>query len=375
MSEPRKNPLIDDLRRGVSKSLQIAFPTNGQFYHEGVVRPGADYTSITINPMTISAELVLRDTILMTAGRAIPRMIEMLVPEVLEPEELSDIDVEVILLAVRIASYGAVISIDHKCENPQTLGDIALSKPDSTAEEKANQNLVCEAVNPLRINLIDHIQKFPVITDWSPYRIEFEIDKGSKQVVHLRRMPYKTVLNNIRYSLSAERDLEPFKDKTFDQLILDDTSLRAYERLTESTAEANLGTVLDAINAVEMVKGEESRIIYAHADEDSTTMVRDWLWSIPSEWVATLNQRIAEFSKDIGDKNTINYECPHCKYKNSLQLQLDVNKLFFSKPPVSEPTNAVSETSTAPTRSKPRVRSRISSRSHAVPTEPSRTTS
>jgi hypothetical protein len=348
----RKNPLLEGIRENIARSIDVAFPTQGKFYHDGVMKEGVDYLKVTVRPLTINAETALRDPILLASGRAIPKMVQFLIPEVLDPEELCDIDIEVILLATRIASYGAILSLDHTCTNPAKVED----------------KLVCEKVNPLRINLIEHIQKFNLIEDWAPYQMEFPIEdtpeKKTKQIIHLRRLPYRAVLNSIRQNIQAEHELEPFRDKTFDELILSDEALLAYEKMSEIVSSTGVESLMESIVSVEMVtetpeSGISSTMVYTNESRD---MVREWLWAIPRDWITEMTTRINSFSQDLAEKNTIEYSCPGCKHKNKFQMQLDVNKLFFSESPLSTPEEEVSPTSTRANKSKSRARSKTLSR-------------
>lgn len=343
------NPLVDQYREKIGRTVLVAFPTMGHFYHDGVMRPGTKFTEITVYPLGTEAELLLKDPILMASGRSVPKMITALVPQVVIPEELSDIDIEVLLIAVRLASYGPDLKVEHTCANPEKVqggvgGDIH----------------VCREENTIVLNLIEHIQKYVPIENWDQYRMEFDLGEGSKQVVLLRRVPYRSVLNGVRNSLMAEGEMEQFKDKNFDELILSEDSLSAYEKMTELLATTNLDSLLDAIVGVEMIRpGQESKTIYTSTHPQ---MVQEWLWKIPSEWVGRLNERVIGFSRELSKLNEMKYECPHCKFKNEFQLQLDVNKLFFSGRQPSSPPESPSPISPEPIRSKPKRRSRTSMR-------------
>ena len=338
------NPLIHQYREKIGRTVMVAFPTMGHFYHDGVMRPGTNPEEITVYPLGTEAELLLKDPILMAAGRSVPKMISALVPQVMIPEELSDIDIEVLLIAVRLASYGPDLKIEHVCANP--------------AEQSGVK--VCAQTNTIIMNLVEHIGKYIPIQNWEAYRMEFDLGEGSKQNVLLRRMPYRSVLNGVRNSLMAEGEMEQFKDKNFDQLILSEDSLQAYEKMTELVASTNLDSLMDAVVGVEMIRpGQENTTVFT---AEKPAMIREWLWNIPSDWVQKLNERVISYSRELSKLNEVQYECPHCKYKNEFQLQLDVNKLFFSERPRSSLPEKVSETSPEPIKNKPKRRSRTSMR-------------
>lgn len=349
-----ENPLLSGIfdDRPQTSTIEVAFPTLGQFYHDGVMAPGTDFLSIGVKPISLVTEMVLRDPIMLASGRAIPRMIRELVPQVLIPEELADIDIEVILIASRIASYGPVISIDHICGNP---------------EKKEDGELVCGKTNPMRVDLLEHIQKFAPIQDWSLYRIEFPIvdtpQRKTTQIVHLRRIPYKAVLSGIRNSIQIEHDIEPFKEKNLEELLLNDEALNVYERMTEVISAKSVDNLLDSIISVEFVQtvdgATNTSMVYLNQNPE---WIKEWLWKIPKEWLDQLSDRVKEIAKELADKNVIDYTCPSCKFKNRVPLELDLNKLFFSDTPPNEPKEKALPVSTGKSRSKSRVRSKISSR-------------
>src|SRR5678815_3026901 len=100
------NELLNDLHN-LFPPIQISLPTKGMFYPEGVLGKGVDASNIEVGTLGILDEFKYRDPFLLVSGNAMSYLIKHLCrDQILLPEELCEIDVETILLAARLASYG-----------------------------------------------------------------------------------------------------------------------------------------------------------------------------------------------------------------------------------------------------------------------------
>lgn len=303
-TQPKSNPLVDDIAEK-QIGMEIAIPTLGMFYYPDVLREGTNPEKLMVYPISSYADMMLKDPILLASGRSVPKMIQTVCPSILRPDDLADIDIEAILLACRLISFGPTLKFQNTCTNPDHEEGVAPCRHEATVS----------------LNLIQHIQKYapmdPTMVS-EQYRVELD-ELG--QVVYLRPMPYAAILKGIRSAMASEKGFEKFGETRIDDLIMDDTMIEVYANMIDHSAANNIDVLVDCIFYAET--RNKTKI-------NDPEMIREWLWRIPSELVGKIRERVSMISRETAEKSTVEYECPQCHYNNRVQIQLDAQKLFFS---------------------------------------------
>jgi hypothetical protein len=94
--------------------LHVSLPTNGEFFPEGTFEPSIN-GEVPIFPMRAQDELLLRNPDALMSGYALEKLIESCVPSIKAPRLVSTPDLDVLLLAIRAATYGESMEVDVKC--------------------------------------------------------------------------------------------------------------------------------------------------------------------------------------------------------------------------------------------------------------------
>lgn len=136
----RKNPLLE---RVSIPGERFRLPSGGLFYKNGELADGIKDAEITVTLMTAMEELVLKSPDKLLSGEAIIDVFRKCLPDVNRPEDLLARDVDFLLMALRMISYGPNLELTqtHTCEeakehayNIPLRGIIQNSKPiDPTA--------------------------------------------------------------------------------------------------------------------------------------------------------------------------------------------------------------------------------------------------
>jgi hypothetical protein len=119
------NPLQKYFRQ---PKIYIKLPTNGLFTKPGTIN--GDPTKLPVFGMTGMDEIILKTPDALLSGESTVHVISSCCPNINDPWELSNIDIDCILTAIRIATYGNTIEVNHtckKCEAENTY-DIDLGK-------------------------------------------------------------------------------------------------------------------------------------------------------------------------------------------------------------------------------------------------------
>jgi hypothetical protein len=104
------NPLGQYFRK---PGLNVALPSGGKFYKTPpkVTVDG----EIAVYPMTAKDELLVKNADSLLNGDAIVQLIKSCVPDISDPKEMPNPDVDAVLLAIRKATYGEKMEITASC--------------------------------------------------------------------------------------------------------------------------------------------------------------------------------------------------------------------------------------------------------------------
>lgn len=105
------NPLSKFFRQ---PAIYIKLPSNGQFYEDGVLDmpPNGE---LPVYPMTAIDEITYRTADALFNGSAIVNVIRSCIPNIKDPWKIPSIDLDTILIGIRIASYGHNMEFDSNC--------------------------------------------------------------------------------------------------------------------------------------------------------------------------------------------------------------------------------------------------------------------
>lgn len=105
------NPLARYCR---AATVHQALPTSGQFFEEGEIDLALN-GEVAILPMTASDEIILKNPDALLNGEALERLFKSCVPAIKNPRHISVPDMDVLLLAIKLASYGDNLEVNVTC--------------------------------------------------------------------------------------------------------------------------------------------------------------------------------------------------------------------------------------------------------------------
>jgi hypothetical protein len=108
------NPLQQYFRQ---PKIYIKIPTGGVYTKPGTI--SGDVNKIPVYGMTGMDEIILKTPDALLSGESTANVIKSCCPSINDPWELSNIDIDCLLTAIRIATYGNKLSVNHKCKNPE----------------------------------------------------------------------------------------------------------------------------------------------------------------------------------------------------------------------------------------------------------------
>ena len=115
------NPLKQYFRQ---PSIYIQLPSGGRFYQEGSLEPTAN-NEYPVLPMTTLDEITYRTPDALFNGNAVNSVIESCIPNIKHAWGMPAMDIDTVLIAIRIATYGHEMDINTTCpgcENEDEYG-------------------------------------------------------------------------------------------------------------------------------------------------------------------------------------------------------------------------------------------------------------
>lgn len=155
------NPLQKYFRQ---PKLFISLPSKGMFYETGSI--DGDHSNMPVFAMTGMDEIIMKTPDALFSGDATVKLIESCCPYVKNARKIPSLDVDAILVAIRIATYGQTMTVNSTCKNCATENDfeIDLSNVLEHYSEKTYENRV--ALDDLTITIrplnYDEMSKFNV---------------------------------------------------------------------------------------------------------------------------------------------------------------------------------------------------------------------
>lgn len=102
----------------------ISIPTNGKFYNSGCKLSLDD--QLSVKAMTASDEIMLKNPEALLNGEAIINLVKSCCPDITNSSEIFLVDLDVILIAIRHATYGENLEFTSKCTNCENTNNIQI---------------------------------------------------------------------------------------------------------------------------------------------------------------------------------------------------------------------------------------------------------
>lgn len=116
------NPLKQFFRQ---PAIYMRLPSQGEYWPEGSIAL-PENKELPVYPMTAIDEITYRTPDALFNGQAVVNVIKSCVPAIIDPWAIPAQDLNAILVAIRIASYGHDLEVGTRCPACETQGDYTL---------------------------------------------------------------------------------------------------------------------------------------------------------------------------------------------------------------------------------------------------------
>ena len=237
-----ENPLRNYFRR---PALYLTLPSKGQGYPAGSIEM-PDNGELPVYPMTAIDEITTRTPDALYNGQAVVELIRSCVPSIKDPWKLPQVDLDPVLLAIKIATNGNQMEIETtcpECKEPSRYdinltGMLSNFKPGNYNELLKVDDVVQVKFKPLdyaRINSASQqqfdVQRALVIID----NIEDNKDKEEKTnglIKEMTEMAMQLVIDTIEFVKTPEATVF---DKEHVKEFLSNVPIKTYEKIRDHT--------------------------------------------------------------------------------------------------------------------------------------------
>ena len=238
------NPLSKHFRQ---PSIFISLPSKGKFYPEGALEyPKSG--ELPVYPMTVKDEILLKTPDALLNGEGVVEVIKSCVPNIKDPWTIPVCDIDTVLIAIRIASYGNEMEINSRCkeckEENENLIDLTTyldSLPEPNYIEKGFGKLIIkfkpqdfEALNKANKAIFEQQRLLSTISSSS-------IPDEQKQAEFKQLLPKITSMNveNILNGIEGivTEDGKVVTEKVYISEFLDNCDLPTYDTIKKTIEE------------------------------------------------------------------------------------------------------------------------------------------
>lgn len=279
MPQPVKkhNPLANYFRQ---PKLYMKLPSHGRFYPEGTL-DRSEIDEYPVYAMTAKDELMFKTPDALMNGQATVEVIKSCVPAIKEPWLMPSLDLDAVLIAIRIATYGEQMDINSSCPE-------------------------CNHFNEFSMNLVQYLDEIAQ-TD---YNTEVNVPPLS---VHIRPYSYKEI------SKAAIKGLEQQKIFSIvnDENMLDEEKI---EKFGESFVKLTQLTV-------DVVAGCITKIVTPEGEVEDPVLIKEFVENAPSDIFNSINARVMSMKEQMSLKAQ-DVECTECQHKWTVEVTMDQTNFF-----------------------------------------------
>jgi len=272
------NPLTQYFRQ---PAIYIRLPSKGRFYPPGTLNmpPNGE---IPVLPMTSVDEITYRTPDALFNGAATVNVIRSCVPSIRDPWAMPSVDVDAVLVGIRIASYGHSMPISPTCPACNEIEDV---------------NVDLRAVN-------DNIS----IGDYeTPLRI-------SDLEIYLNPITYHTMNHNNQIQLEQQQKMNAITVGTD----MDDKI--KMEKLKEVMAVINDLTVKTVAFSIGAIKSPSAMVT-------ENEFILDYLNNCDSRTFNQIRDYVIK-QREVSEIRPLDLTCGHCSHTYKQAFTLDMTSFF-----------------------------------------------
>ena len=276
------NPLAQFYR---TATTSVKLPSRGKYYDDDVLTLNDD-GEISIFPMTAQDEITLKNPDALLSGEAVTKVIKSCVPSVNKPKKLLSSDIDVLMIAVRVASYGDDATMDANCPK-------------------------CEENNTFTLNLDTLLNHTDTLED------SYEVILDNNLTVYITPG---------RFEELVKQQKAAFQNTKLEQAIVnpdltDEQRMKILSQVFEQVSKFNYQLVLESISKIVFTNDEGLQEV------TDRKQIGEWINNIEKADTDKIQEKIGEINK-VGIEKTLTASCTKCEHV--WDARIEFNPVNFS---------------------------------------------
>lgn len=272
----QENPLKQYFRR---PALYLTLPSKGVGYTPGIIE-FPENGELPIYPMTAIDEITSRTPDALYNGLAVVEIIKSCVPAIKKPWELLNIDLDPILVAIKMATNGQTMELESVCPS-------------------------CEDSSKYDINLTGILASFKP----GDYSTALELNELK---VKFRPSTYQEVNKASTSQFEIQRLLNSFDN-------IDDADVKA-KKTADVIKTINELTIDLVTSAIEYIKTPESTVL-------DKVFIREFLVNCDKTTHNAIKERHIALRKST-ELKPLDVKCTHCAHEYNQQFNINISDFF-----------------------------------------------
>jgi hypothetical protein len=271
------NPLTQYFRHPI---LHISLPSQGKFYPANTIDL-IDENQYPVLSLTRQDEMVFMTASGQVGGSSIVSVIQSCVPNIKDAWKMPAIDIDKLLIAIKIATHGTQLEADTACTN-------------------------CETVNKIDVDL----QKVLDQISSPDYSIPAEVGDIK---IYFRPITYQQLWDNNQIQFNEEDIINMLQDDSVDDQIKSDKIDELLEKVRSLSTQILLQNIHHVQTPTERV--------------DDSEYIAEWINNCDRSVYVQLQEGIDKYNADTQIKS-VNVTCSACatSYQHSYTLDMSNNK-------------------------------------------------
>jgi hypothetical protein len=274
------NPLASWYRQ---PKIYVKLPSGGKFYPQGTldVSSNEDYP---VYAMTAKDELMFKTPDALLSGQSTVEIIKSCVPAILDPWKMPSIDLDFILIAIRIATYGDKMEITTNCP-------------------------ACKSENNYEINL----------TDWMGVFNQFQYVETvvvDPLVVHIRPYSYQELTKSSIKAMEQQRVFNVINDDSLSDEDKVEQFGKSFVKLTELTVDI----IADCITSIETPNGTSN----------DKKQIKEFIDNCSKDVFEKISTHISDIKSQI-ELKAQHVKCGECDHEFDVPVTMDQSNFFAVK--------------------------------------------
>lgn len=278
-----ENPLKKYYR---NVKLSVKLPSRGEYYKEGTLQLNED-GELPIFPMTAQDEITLQNPDALLTGQAVIDVIKSCVPAVSRSRKLLACDIDVLMIAIRVASYGEEANMELNC-------------------------VECDASNTYSLNLDTLLNQAETLDE------HYEVVLDNNLTIYVKPGSFESMVRQQKATFENSK----IEGAVSNPELTDEQRMKILSHVFENMSKLNFDLINESISKIIFTddEGVEQEI-------ENRKHISEWVKNVDKTTIDKIEERILDVNK-VGIAKTIPAVCKACSH--SWDARIEFNPVNFS---------------------------------------------